>query len=69
MITAAEAYTATINNCELAAIRTLIGEAIKNGCFECHYMRRTLSKETRTALRRLGYRISGYAPFIISWEK
>ena len=69
MITAAEAYTATINNQELAAIRNLIGAAIKSGSFECHYMRRTLSKETRTALRRLGYQVSGAAPYIISWEK
>lgn len=69
MITAAEAYTATINNQELAAIRNLIGEAIRSGSFECHYMRRTLSKETRNALRRLGYQVSGVAPYIISWEK
>lgn len=69
MITAAEAYTATINNQELAAIRNLIGEAIKSGSFECHYMRRTLSNETRTALRWLGYQVSGAAPYIISWEK
>lgn len=69
MITAAEAYTATINNQELAAIRNLIGEAIRSGSFECHYMRRTLSKETRIALRRLGYQVSGAAPYIISWEK
>lgn len=68
MITAAEAYTATINNQELAAIRNLIGEAIRSGSFECHYTRRTLSKETRNALRRLGYQVSGAAPYIISWE-
>ncbi len=69
MITAAEAYTATINNQELNLIRNLIADAIRSGSFECHYMRRTLSKETRTALRRLGYNVSGQAPFIISWEK
>jgi len=69
MITAAEAYTATINNRELNSIRDLIADAIRSGSFECHYMRRTLSKETRNALRRLGYQISGAAPYIISWEK
>ena len=69
MITAAEAYTATINNHELNSIRTLIADAIHNGSFECHYMRRTLSEETRKALRRLGYQVSGAAPYIISWEK
>lgn len=69
MITAAEAYTATINNHELNSIRTLIANAIRSGHSECYYMRRTLSKETRIALRRLGYRVSGQAPYIISWGK
>lgn len=69
MITAAEAYAATINNNELNSIRKLIADAIRSGSFECHYMRRTLSQETRNALLRLGYKVSGAAPYIISWEK
>jgi len=69
VITAAEAYTATINNHELNSIRTLIANAIRSGNCECYYMRRTLSKKTRIALRRLGYRVSGAAPYIISWRK
>ena len=76
MITAAEAYAASLTRDELGAkqeleyIRNKIGQAIQVGEYSCYIPRRYLLPVTIKALKRLGYKVkaphgSGYT---ISWR-
>lgn len=74
MITAAEAHaaSATVDEVEcrreLEIIRRYIGIAIQDGYYWCEIPRRHLTELTIKSLKRLGYKVKGKAPYIISWR-